>query len=94
MSSRKWTVVLLSVAALVALGLGGCPGPTTVTGDVEAGATLFAARCASCHSAAAVAPGRALVTTDLGTIAAAMQGIFLTDQEVADTKAFLDTQEP
>jgi mono/diheme cytochrome c family protein len=95
-SSAKWSVVVLSVAALVALSQGGCPTPTpkpTVTGDATAGGTLFDVRCIGCHNpASTIAAARNVITNNMGTLDAAMNGITLTDQEIADLKAFLATQ--
>ena len=87
MSSTKWTAVSLSVATLVALTVGGCPQPTP-TGDAAAGQALFNARCIGCHPNPADVSANA-ATNDLGTLSPAMSGILLSDQEVANVKAFL-----
>jgi mono/diheme cytochrome c family protein len=94
MSSAKRTLVLVSVAGLVTLSLAGCPTPTpTPTGDATAGAALFAARCIGCHNpASTVATARNAITNNMGTVNAAMDGVTLTDQEVADLQAYLATQ--
>lgn len=91
MSLRK-SVAVFSIAVLALVSLVGCPQPTPVQGDAAAGQTLFAQDCARCHSAASVAGGAALVTNNMGTLNAAMNGITLTDQQVANVKAFLETQ--
>ncbi len=91
--SLKKPLAVISLMALVLVSVVGCPAPTpVVTGDAAAGQTLFAAECVRCHSAASVAGGAALVTTNLGSINPAMNGITLTTQQVADVKAFLETQ--
>jgi hypothetical protein len=59
-----------------------------ITGNAANGLTIFNARCIGCHPVAATLQPN-LVVNDLGTINAAMAGITLTDQEVADLKAFL-----
>jgi mono/diheme cytochrome c family protein len=61
---------------------------------------IYDARCASCHSAGAhdtagfagdlKGKGPFLVS-DLGTISSVMSGLRLTDQELLDMKAFLDS---
>jgi mono/diheme cytochrome c family protein len=95
---RSWMTLRKSFAVfgpmvLVLVSLAGCPQPTTMlTGDAAAGQTLFAQDCARCHSAASVAGGAALVTNNLGSINAGMNGITLTDQQVTEIKAFLETQ--
>ncbi len=59
-----------------------------IVGDPVAGLNLFNQRCIGCHPFAATLNAN-LVVNDLGTVNAAMTGIVLTDQEVADVKAFL-----
>lgn len=73
-----------------------------LTGDATNGQELYTSRCAVCHSlgtfdtsALPNTPdllGEAdEIVNDLGTIDEAMEGITLTDQEVADLKAFIDS---
>ncbi len=96
MSSKDWIAPLATVSVvglLVILAAGGCPTtPGGTTGDAAAGQTLFSQECSGCHTAAALAPARSRITNDLGTINAAMNGITLTDQQVADLQAYLATQ--
>jgi mono/diheme cytochrome c family protein len=92
MSASKRAIVLLSAAALIALGLGGCPTatPTGLTGDPTVGLTLFETECIGCHPTSAGLNPNA-VTNNLGTVNPAMIGITLTDQQVADVQAYLAT---
>lgn len=93
MSIRKWIVPLSFLAVVVGLNLAGCPTQSgATTGDATAGQAKFADTCARCHDAASVAGAASLVTTNMGTVNAAMNGVVLTDAEVADVKAFLATQ--
>jgi mono/diheme cytochrome c family protein len=65
-----------------------------------AGQTLYDSECDSCHRAGShdtngpfgdlAGTGSALVN-DLGTIDRRMDGLILTDQEIADLAAFLDS---
>jgi mono/diheme cytochrome c family protein len=75
-------------------GLAGCNGTAGVTTDpaVAAGEATFNARCAACHTAASLAGRQSLITHDLGTLSATMNGITLSDEEVAGLKAFLAAQ--
>jgi mono/diheme cytochrome c family protein len=93
MSIRKWVIPLSLLAVVAGLNLGGCPTqPAAVTGDVTAGQAEFTELCAGCHSAASLAGVANRIVNDLETVSAAMNGIVLTDQEVADLKAFLATK--
>ena len=74
---------------------------STTTGEATAGQTVYTQRCASCHSlgsfdssgSAGNLRGRSSqVVTNLGSISFSMTGITLTSQEVADLKAFIQTQ--
>ncbi len=58
-------------------------------GAAAAGETLFNSRCIGCHvaGAASIVEDRARITNDMGTVNAAMTGVTLTDQEVADLQA-------
>ena len=90
---RKCLAGLALAAGCLAVSLAGCgvlPGGTT--GNALAGATLFNQSCATCHSGASLRGAASRVVNDLGTLAPAMTGIILSDQQVADVKAFLLTQ--
>jgi hypothetical protein len=64
----------------------------TPVGDPVAGAALFAAQCIGCHpSAAALKPQASQITNNMGSIDPAMSSITLTDQQVADLKAYLNS---
>ncbi len=65
---------------------------TVVTGDAAAGETLFDDECSACHTAAGLAPSASAIVNDLGTLNAAMSGLTLTDQQIADLQAYLATQ--
>jgi mono/diheme cytochrome c family protein len=92
MPTRKGLVGLGIAAASVMVALTGCTVPSTSGGDATAGAAKFAATCSSCHTAASLRGVSSLVTNNMGSLAPAMAGITLTDQEVADVRAFLLTQ--
>ena len=92
MQTRRGLAVLGVTAATVVVTLIGCTTPGTGNGNVTAGETKFNATCATCHSAASLRGAASLVTNDLGTLTSAMAGITLTDQEVADVRAYLETQ--
>lgn len=61
---------------------------TPIVGDPVAGLTLWNQRCVGCHPIKALVQPN-LVVSDLGTLSPAMNGIILTDQQVADIKAYL-----
>jgi mono/diheme cytochrome c family protein len=93
--TRSVTGVGLAILCVaVAVGLAAC-GTTIVpgvTGSATAGATEFAASCVGCHAAPAVLkPSIDNVVNNLGTIDPAMTGIMLTNQQVADIRAYLAT---
>jgi mono/diheme cytochrome c family protein len=95
MSRTRWilSVCALCVVASLSLGVGGCPlTPPAIVGDATAGETKFNSTCSGCHTATAIAPDRNLIRANMGTINSAMSGITLTNQEIADLKAFLATQ--
>jgi mono/diheme cytochrome c family protein len=99
MSRRMMRPALIVTAAAVLslAGLGGCPVgantlPTGVTGTAAAGESTFMDRCAACHSAAGLRSVSGRITNNMGNVAGAMRGITLSDQEVADLRAFLATQ--
>jgi mono/diheme cytochrome c family protein len=82
------------LVALTGLGFAGC-GTTTpagVVGNAQTGATEFATVCANCHTPAQIKPFSFLIRTNMSTLNAAMTGITLTDQQIADLQAFLATQ--
>ena len=84
---------LQAYLATLSSGAGGSGGGGggSGTGSTSAGQTLFSQSCAGCHSAASLAPFASSITTDLGTVASAMNGITLTTQQVADLQAYLAT---
>ncbi len=67
-------------------------GGSGLVGNATAGETDFNTMCAVCHTAATLAGSADSIVTDMGTVNAAMSAITLTDQQVADLKAFLATQ--
>ena len=90
---RKAAGVGLAVLGLAILvGLTAC-GTTTpgLVGNAANGATEFAAACAGCHTAAALKPVAGFIISNLGTLNPAMNGITLTDQQIADLQAYLAT---
>lgn len=92
MSLRTGLVGLLLGAGIAVITLSGCTTPVTTGGDASAGQSKFAASCATCHSAASLKGASSRVVNNLGSLTPAMTGITLTDQEVADIKAFLLAQ--
>ena len=60
--------------------------------SIAAGEAKFNASCDTCHSAASIRGAASRVVNDLGTLTPAMAGITLTDQEVANIRAFLAAQ--
>jgi len=69
-------------------------------GDIIAGRTLYNDQCDSCHSAGShdtngpfgnLARKGSDLVNDLGAIDRRMDGLILTDQEIADLAAFLDS---
>jgi len=74
----------ISVSLTITAGSGG-------PGDPAAGQALYSQRCAGCHpSPAAIAGAASRITNDMGTVDPDMTGITLTNQQVADLKAYLD----
>lgn len=104
MRTRQLNSVMLVGLPFLTLALGGCPQPTTggdaggsdtggtVTADANAGAEKFQATCQRCHTATSIKSEASRITNNMATVSLAMSGITLTDQEVADLKAFLATQ--
>ncbi len=94
--SRRAVILLAGIMAMCLLVGSSCPIRTTTTGNAGNGKTLFDTRCVGCHNGgpAAVlhATSAGLVQNNMANVNAAMTGITLTDQEVADVKAFLETQ--
>ena len=95
------TALFFVTAVIAALALGaGCPTSTTgagtgttVTGDATNGQADFASICSRCHASTAVPKaGASLITNHMGSVNLAMISVTLTDQQVADLKAFLATQ--
>jgi mono/diheme cytochrome c family protein len=91
MQTRRWLAALVVAVASTVVTLTGCTPPVG-GGDATAGQTKFNASCVNCHSAASLRGTASFVTNDLGTLTPAMTGITLTDQEVADVRAYLLTQ--
>ncbi len=61
-------------------------------GDAAAGQALFTQTCIGCHpSPAALKPAANQITNNMGSINPAMNGITLTDQQVADLQAYLNS---
>jgi hypothetical protein len=83
---------LLSLA--VAAGLTVSCGIFTpvLVGDAAAGQLIFELTCQRCHAIVDLKPFSDLIVNDLGALNPRMQGIFLSNQEVADIRAFLATQ--
>ena len=102
MSSTKSIRFLAVTMAALALLLTGCPTNTTpppgVTGDAASGKTVYDNICAFCHSlgsydtqgfAGDLKGHETQVVNNMGSINTNMAGITLTDQQVADLKAFI-----
>jgi Cytochrome C oxidase, cbb3-type, subunit III len=73
---------------------------TMAGGSVQVGQGIYDTRCSACHSAGAhdtggfagnLAGKGSLLVNNLATINSAMNGITLTDREIADLAAFLDS---
>ena len=63
-----------------------------IVGDAATGLALWEAQCIVCHpSAVDFAPSADNITNDLGPLDPQMTGITLTDQEVADLQAYLNS---
>jgi mono/diheme cytochrome c family protein len=93
MTSKRHASGWVLLAALFLLGLAGCPAAEPIVDDqVAAGQAKFNQSCATCHSAASLRGASRFVVNDMGTVTAAMTGVILTDEEVANIKAFLLTQ--
>ncbi|HVP11434.1 MAG TPA: hypothetical protein VMV94_09645 [Phycisphaerae bacterium] len=82
-------LILLAVAACGICLFGTAPA---VTGDPTVGAAIFDAVCSRCHSVQFIKPFADLLTNNMGDLNPAMKGITLTDQDIADLRAFLATQ--
>ncbi len=97
MSIRTTGIAFLGFAALIGLVLAGCPtsgtpSNTGVTGSATAGQADFSQTCSACHAASSLVGFQGRITNNMGSINPAMSGITLTDQQVADLKAFIATQ--
>lgn len=88
MIRRSFAVVLV----LSGGGLMGCSKPGSAPPDpaaVAAGETVFQQRCSKCHSKEGLYVLQHTLTNDLGPLNTQMKGMTLTDQEIAQLKAFL-----
>ncbi|MBI5863729.1 MAG: hypothetical protein HZB38_04330 [Planctomycetes bacterium] len=65
---------------------------TVLVGDAAAGQTKFTQSCVECHAASTVKAASGRVTTDMTAICRSSFSILLTEQEVADVKAYLESQ--
>lgn len=84
-----WTLASVTLA----LCLTGCVPQDSSTGNAAAGESKFNSSCAFCHSAASLRGAASRVVNDMGSLGIpAMAGITLTDEEVANIRAFLITQ--
>lgn len=92
MVNKAATLCLLTLVAAVGLVLTGCGTQTGLIGNATAGATDFTQLCVACHTAAAIKPFSGLITNNMGSLNAAMNGINLTNQQIADLQAYLATQ--
>jgi mono/diheme cytochrome c family protein len=62
------------------------------TGDPAAGQALYNQQCIGCHpSAAALKPTANLITNNMGSLSPAMSSITLTNQQVLDLQAYLNS---
>ena len=103
MSRSKLVCSLTIIAVSIALSGSSCPsggGSGGLTGNAAAGQTKYTNSCGGCHALGSFDTTTAAgandlhgksssVVNNLGSINAAMTGITLTDQEVADLKAFI-----
>ena len=74
--------------------------PSRTESDREAGRADYNARCSGCHSAGSddptgfagdLAGTGSLLVPNLGSIDSSMSGLVLTEQEIADLAAYLDS---
>jgi hypothetical protein len=64
----------------------------TLVGDPAAGEAFYVLECQRCHTTVELKVFSNLIVNDLGTLDAQMEGLLLTDQEIANLQAFLPTQ--
>jgi mono/diheme cytochrome c family protein len=92
MPMKKW-VLSCCLVAVIGLSLGnGCPPSTSIVGNVANGQTLFSQQCFTCHTVAFLKAQADDIISNLGSLNAAMSGLTLTTQQIADLQAFLATQ--
>jgi hypothetical protein len=99
MNARQETTVRVAAALLgiscaaIALGLSACgtAAGSGLLGDAAVGATEFDLTCARCHAAFEIKLFSNLIVNNMGSVNPAMKGILLTDQQIADIRAFLAT---
>jgi cytochrome c553 len=94
MTRRATRIVtgLLCLAVAAALTVSCGIFTPVLVGDAAAGQLIFELTCQRCHAVVDLVPFSDLVVNDLGAINPKMEGIFLSDQQVADIRAFLDAQ--
>ena len=101
MAFRTKAGLAFFTAVLIAMLAAGCP--TNITGDVTVGQNDYTTMCAACHSlgsfdtsgtAGDLAGNSDDIISNLGSIDVAMAGIVLSDQQVADLRAFVASVAP
>lgn len=96
MSAKQTLAAFLVVAALAAICATGCspkekPVPADNTAAL-AGQAKFNSICIRCHRPSALASHAGRITNNMGTIASRMKDVTLTDEEIANLRAYLATQ--
>ena len=80
-------------AAAIGLGLGGCRTteaiPVPDTASAAEGQKIFANTCSRCHTTSRLRGHAGRVRTNMGSISSAMRDVKLTDEDVANVKAFI-----
>jgi mono/diheme cytochrome c family protein len=89
MPMRGKIVGLVVIGVLMFGSQVGCSPPPVTGGDSTAGQQDYSQLCTGCHTAASVRGNASRVTNNMGTVDSAMNGITLTDQQVADIQAYL-----
>ena len=94
MLRKSWcaTAIVIVSAGAMFLSLGGCPAeslPTGLTGAALAGENTFIGRCQSCHAVSDMRGASLAVVNNMGNVANEMRDITLTNDEVANIKAFI-----